>query len=113
MPKPDSKRTQRARAKGAAQPPRITHPDAIAHDQLRDAPGGIERSGKSDLGMRQPHERDEAPDMRDTGRPQTEAGRTVIEQARRDVERGLVDTERRGTPSDVPKPGSESGTERE
>jgi hypothetical protein len=94
-------------------PPHRADPDAIAHDQLRDAPDGVERSGKSDLGMRQPHERDESPDQRDAGRPQNDESRATIEQARRDVERGLVDTDRRGTPSDVPVRPSRSGTDRE
>ena len=85
-------------------PPHRIDPRAVAHDQQRDEPGGIERGrGPSDR-MRLPHERDEAPQP-PVDRNVAPYGPTdVIEQAARDVERGRVDTERRGTPSDLPQP---------
>lgn len=57
---------------------------------------------------RLPHERDEAPDPPEStpGGPHEIGPRQVIEQAGRDIRRGLRDTERRGTPSDVPGPGT-------
>jgi hypothetical protein len=76
--------------------------DAIAHDQLRDARDGIERSGRSDKGQRLPHERDEAPDARADGEQEPIPDRHVMEQAADDLERGLVDTEARGIPSNPP-----------
>jgi hypothetical protein len=86
-------------------PPQRIDPGAVAHDQQRDAPDGIERGrGPSDRELRLPHERDESP-RKVIDRDVAPYGPTgVIEQAAQDVERGLVDTERRGTPSDVPTP---------
>ena len=54
---------------------------------------------------RLPHERDESACA--TGKHEKPARTgSSIEQAGKDVERGLVDTDRRGVPSDVPKPKS-------
>lgn len=86
----------------APTPPRSVDPDALAHDQLRDARDGIERSARSDKGQRLPHERDESPVEPSTGEQAASASREVVEQAAEDVERGLEDTEARGTPSNPP-----------
>lgn len=75
---------------------------AIAHDQLRDARDGVERSERSDQCQRLPHERDESPDKRADGEREAIPDRAVMEQAAADVERGLRDTEARGIPSDPP-----------
>jgi hypothetical protein len=83
---------------GAPAPPS----DAIAHDQLRDARDGIERSGGSDRGQRLPHERDESPDARADGEHEPIPDRHVVQQAADDLERGLEDTEARGIPSNPP-----------
>lgn len=82
-------------------PPPTIDPDALAHDQLRDARDGVERSGRSDKRQRLPHERDESPDKRATGE-QEMPSREVIAQAADDLERGLEDTEARGVPSNPP-----------
>lgn len=53
--------------------------------------------------LRQPHERDEAPDSGQHGTDrETDPLQEEIPQAHADIERGLVDTERRGVPSNVP-----------
>jgi hypothetical protein len=85
-------------------PPAESNADAVAVDQQRDAPDGIERGrGPSDR-MRLPHERDESPRQAADPARAPAGSREKIEQAARDIERGLVDTERRGTPNDVPAP---------
>ena len=87
-------------SKSASKP---SDPRAIAHDQLRDSHDGVMREGKSDKGMRQPHERDEAPDGGKKGTdPRTDIPQVEISRAHADVEKGLVDTDRRGVPSNVP-----------
>jgi hypothetical protein len=59
--------------------------------------------GASDKRMRQPHERDEAPDGGRKGTDRsTDISQVEIRRAHADVEKGLVDTERRGVPSNVP-----------
>jgi hypothetical protein len=61
------------------------------------------RQGVSDRDMRQPNERDEAPDGGSHGTDRrTDPDEKQIPRAHKDVERGLVDTERRGIPSNVP-----------
>jgi hypothetical protein len=91
-------------------PPTDVDPGAVGVDQQRDAPGGIERSGRGRSGrMRLPHERDEAPTPLADPRRESVGPREVIEQAARDVARGLADTERRGTPNDLPRPRPRGG----
>jgi hypothetical protein len=87
---------------GKAPPSTPAAPDAIAHDQLRDARDGIERSGRPDQGQRLPHERDESPDSRADGEVEPIPDRHVMQQAADDLERGLEDTEARGVPSNPP-----------
>ena len=77
---------------------------SIGRDQMRDRPDGIVRGeGLSDPRLRQPNERDEAPDAGHLGTDRnTDQPESDIPTAHADVERGLVDTERRGVPSNVP-----------
>jgi hypothetical protein len=66
--------------------------------------GGSARRRAPERDMPLPHERDEAP-YPEMDRDVAPYGPTDrVEQAARDVEHGLVDTDRRGTPSDVPRP---------
>lgn len=84
-------------------PAGVTNPDALArHQQDVEKEGGLRRQ-ISDHDLRQPNERDTAPDggARGTDRA-TDQPQTDISRAHRDIERGLRDTERRGIPSDVP-----------
>lgn len=83
--------------------------EARAHDQLRDARDGIERSGRSDKAQRTPNERDEAPDRAADGERQPIPDRHVMRQAAADLERGLEDTEARGTPSNPPSAADNRG----
>jgi hypothetical protein len=87
-------------------------PGAVAHDQLRDARDGIERSGRSDKGQRLPHERDASPDTSANGEGDARPDRAVMEQAAADVERGLRDTEARGVPSNPPSSAENRGRDR-
>lgn len=79
------------------------------HHAARDFPGAEDREDTSlkrpegETDLREPYERDEAPDPLDNTETTPVGGpRQVIEQAASDVSRGLIDTDRRGVPSDVP-----------
>jgi hypothetical protein len=63
----------------------------VAHDQLRDAPDGVERGREpSDVDMRAPHERDESADASKAVQP-----RPLIKRGHDDLAAGRVDTETR------------------
>lgn len=84
-------------------PAGVMDPDALArHQQDVEKEGGLRRK-VSDHDLRQPNERDEAPDggHRGTDRA-TDQPQTDIPRAHDDIEKGLRDTERRGIPSNVP-----------
>jgi len=95
-------------------PAGVRNPDAYARQQNDvEKEGGLRRR-VSQYDLRQPNERDEAPDsgMRGTDRA-TDQPQTDIPRAYEDIERGLHDTERRGIPSNVPSsaenPGQKAG----
>ena len=81
------------------------------HHAARDFPGAEDPEDTSlkrpegETDLREPYERDEAPDLLDDSETTPVGGpRQVIEQAASDVNRGLVDTGR-GIPDNVPSPG--------
>jgi len=93
----------------APSPRGVIDPDALArHQNDIEKEGGMERR-VSDHRLRQPNERDEAPDggTRGTDRA-TDLPQTDIPRAHDDVERGLRDTDR-GIPSDVPSSTENTG----
>lgn len=71
---------------------RAGDPRRVGHDQQRDADDGIERGrAPSDIGMRQPNERDASAD----GTPVADVD-PLLKQAERDLAAGRVDTDVRG-----------------
>jgi hypothetical protein len=77
--------------------------DTSSFEQSQGAPGPHVAPNRPNEPM--PHERDESASA--TGNRLKEKpvpSERQITQAREDVERGLVDTDRRGVPSDLPKP---------
>lgn len=91
-------------------PKGVVDPDAFARQQNDiEKEGGLERR-VSEHDLRQPNERDEAPDggARGTDRA-TDMPQTDIPRAHDDIERGLRDTERRGIPSNVPSSAENEG----
>lgn len=84
-------------------PKGVQHAKALSrHQQDVEKEGGLRR-GVSDHSLRQPNERDTAPDGGHAGTDRrTDQPQADIPQAHRDIEEGRVDTEGRGTPSNVP-----------
>lgn len=81
----------------------VRNPKALSrHQQDVEKAGGLRR-GVSDHSLRQPNERDTAPDGGHAGTDRrTDLSQPRLPQAHRDIEEGREDTERRGTPSNVP-----------
>ena len=77
-------------------------PRRQARAQTHDKPEDMTQT-PSNGQLRQPHERDEAPDAGTDGVDDaTTVTQPELPQAHRDIEAGRRDTERRGIPSDVP-----------
>lgn len=91
------------RDKAVPSPKGFKNADALArHQQDVEKEGGLRR-GVSDHRLRQPNERDTAPDGGYTGTDRrTDPAQTDMPRAYRDIEEGQLDTEGRGTPSNVP-----------
>lgn len=90
-------------------PKGVKDPDALGRQQQDiEKEGGLRRH-VSDHQLRQPNERDTAPDSGVKGTdPATDQPQVDMPQAHEDVERGLVDTGR-GVPSDVPSSRTNQG----